>query len=109
MPDHGVAVEELLVIEPLGQKPPGCGGANQRGLIREHQLLCPDKRPGFFKNPGLAAPLHVEQEHTGVDVVWVNEIFPIVIPGGGVFHGFHVQIVKQADVLADHNVRVQVQ
>ena len=104
-----MAVEELLVVEPLGQEPPRGGGANQRGLIREHQLLRPKQLPGFFKNPGLAAPLHVEQEHTGVDVVWVNEIFPIVIPGGGVLHGFHIQIVKQADVLADHNVRVQVQ
>ena len=34
---------------------------------------------------------------------------PIVIPGGGVLHGFHVLIVKQADILADHDVRVQIQ
>ena len=32
-----------------------------------------------------------------------------MIPGGGVLHGFHVLIVKQADILADHDVRVQIQ
>ena len=109
MPDYGMTVEELLVIEPLGQEPPGCGGADERGLIRKHQLFRPKQLPGLFKDPGLAAQLHVEQKHTGIDIVGVNKVFPVVIPGGGVLHGFHVQIVKQADILADHDVRVQIQ
>ena len=108
MPDDRVFVKKFLVVEFLRQQYFFCGAADDRALIGKNEFLCPDQLARFFEKPRFAAFFHIEEKYARIDIVRIDEVFPVMISRRGVFRARNVDVVKGGKVVLKENVYVEV-
>ena len=88
-----MAMQEFLVVEALGEDLFPCRGTDQGTLIGKYQFLTFDPCPGLFEKAGLTSLSHIEKQYARVDIVGIQQVFPVMIPGGRIFVTCDIRII----------------
>ena len=109
MTDNGVLVQKFLIVEFLRQHLLFGGGTNDGALVREDQLLGFDQLPCLGKKPGGLHHFQIKEKNAGIDVVGIDQVFAVVIPGGSIFVIGYVYIIKKVYIPIEKDIHVQIQ
>ena len=108
MPDHSMLVEELLIIELLGQHLLAGSAAVKSALIRKKKFLCPDQFSGLLQDAGIPHPGKIKEQNSRIDIIGMNGIFSVMIPGCCILIICDIRVIKQANIPVEEDVRIQV-
>ena len=111
MPDDGVLIKELLIVEPLGEVFTFRGRLNQGRLIGEDEFLSAKLHSGFREDACFPAHREIEQQDPGIQIerTMEEQEFTIMVRRPGIFVFCDIDVIEKVGIAMEHDIAVEVE